>query len=361
MEELTADLNTTEFLTDEELFAEIEYVIFGNLVTREEYLEEVIDRTGMRRRLSRGQRETVWAIREEMVTEMESAKRYSKNYARVKILEALRARPTDARMRDIRYLFLDETQDLAACDLAVLREITGGHMIMAGDADQSIYTVSSPYARAGIDLSGRVRVLRTNFRNTRPIHELGERFRGSLSGAGAPAAGHADYAPAVGDNRPYAFREGPYPELYEDDDPHVLLSLLLRKLRLFLDELEYAPESLCILAPHRKEVDRIATALAEVGVPAAVITEREFRFETEGRVRLSTLHSAKGLDFPVGLLYLPYLHRPKQYDERAGEALVRNLLYVGITRAMENLDVFMTRGDDPVLADLAEAFRSLRA
>lgn len=121
MEELCSDLNTTGFLSDAELCAEVEGFLFANLVSREEYLDEVIERTGMRRRLSAGQRRTVWDIAEEMITEMESARRYSKNYARVKILEYLKTHPDDTAVRDVRYLFLDETQDLAACDLTALR------------------------------------------------------------------------------------------------------------------------------------------------------------------------------------------------------------------------------------------------
>ena len=36
----------------------------------------------------------------------------------------------------------------------------------------------------------------------------------------------------------------------------------------------------------------------------------------------STLHFRKGLDFPVVLLYLPYLHRRGQYDEEQTEMLL---------------------------------------
>lgn len=222
-------------------------------------------------------------------------------------------------------------------------------MIMAGDADQSLYTVASPYARAGLDISGRTRILRTNFRNSRPINAVGEAFRARDS-AHPPSAGE----------RPWAFREGPLPELYEDADAEVLLSLLLRKLRLFLDELGYAAESLCILAPHRTEIARLQAMLSEAGLATAVVPDPDFSFEQEGAVRISTLHSAKGLDFPVVLLYLPYLHRPSQYDDAATERMLRNLLYVGVTRAMENLNVFMNPEADPLLGDLATSLRAVR-
>ena len=87
-----------------------------------------------------------------------------------------------------------------------------------------------------------------------------------------------------------------------------------------------------------------------------MITSREFQFTDSGAVRLSTLHSSKGLDFPVVLLYLPYLQWHESYDRDATEALLRNLIFVGITRAMENLSVFACPTDDRLLHELIASF-----
>ena len=50
-------------------------------------------------------------------------------------------------------------------------------------------------------------------------------------------------------------------------------------------------------------------------------TEEGFSFCSAGRIRVSTLHSSKGLDFPVVLLYLPYLHRRRQSPARSAPTL----------------------------------------
>jgi superfamily I DNA/RNA helicase len=218
-------------------------------------------------------------------------------------------------------------------------------MIMGGDIDQTLYGVTSPYARAGMDLSGSTRVLRTNFRNSCQIHDLASLFRKQ-----APAGTFEDTS------NTYAFREGPVPELYTAESAAGLRTLLLRKLSLFLEDLEYEPENICILAPRNREVDTVAGVLSEAGHSAHPITGEEFRFEEQGAIRLSTLHSSKGLDFPVVFLYLPYLHRRDQYDAEATERLLRNLVFVGLTRAMENLNVFMIPADDPILAEVKAAF-----
>ena len=55
----------------------------------------------------------------------------------------------------------------------------------------------------------------------------------------------------------------------------------------------------------------------------------------------STLHSSRGLDFPVVLPYLPSLPTRGECDEKASESLARNLIYVAISRAMDKLKLFV--------------------
>jgi hypothetical protein len=331
-----AELNDTDFFTNDELSAEIEAYLYGNLITREEYLNEIVPRVGMRRRLARSQREKVWAIRETIDSRMRERGEFSRNFARLVILEALEG-PEAAKLRDVRTVFVDETQDLTAGDLRTLRGLVAGHLVMASDLQQSIYGVSSPYARAGINIKGRTKLLRTNFRNTRQIYEAALRF---LPG---------------GDTETFAFRDGPVPELYTAEKQPELWKLLLRKLKLYLERLEYEPDNVCILVPHKEVLERVLTDLEGEGIAASQVTAPDFEFSASGTVRVSTLHSSKGLDFPVVLLYLPYLNRRRQFDPTATERLLRNLVFVGLTRAMEHLNVFMIPGEDPILADLEAA------
>ena len=70
--------------------------------------------------------------------------------------------------------------------------------------------------------------------------------------------------------------------------------------------------------------------------------DEDFDFETTEGVRLSTMHSAKGLEFPVVFLLLPMVLGTKGIDEEESAARMRNLVYVSMTRAMDNLKVFTT-------------------
>jgi len=348
---LAAKLNSTGFLTDPELAVELEDFLFGGLVSRREYVEDMIPRRGMKQPLTAAQRAVVWEIREKAAAEMEHDGILSRNFSRVKIIEELEARPEDLSLRDLDVALVDESQDLSAADLRALKLMTQRGLILAGDAGQSIYGVSSPYRRAGVDIVGRSRVLRTSFRNTRPIQELADAYR-SLSareddeGVGATA-----------------FRDGPAPELYTAATRGELARLLLRKAALFIDRLGYDPENITVLAPTRTDIATLADLLGHAGYRHANIRDEEFSFTEEKTIRLSTLHSSKGLDFPVVLLYLPVLPPRGELDDRAAAERVRNLVYVAMTRAMDNLNVFTLEGDhegqqEEPLQDLVRAMRA---
>ena len=351
---LAEKLNGTGFFSAQELAIEIEDFIFGNLVTRQEYVEEKIPRRGMRQPLSPAQRAAVWEIRDRMVGEMEHDGLLSKNYARLKLIEHLAAAPEDERLKNLDIAFVDEAQDLCAADLKALKLMTRRGLVLAGDTGQSIYGVGSPYKRAGVDIAGRSRVLHTSFRSTIPIHELTEAYR-RLSGLEDEEAAATT-----------AFREGPIPELYMAPTREELARLLLRKAALFIDRLGYDPENITILAPTKTDLATMGDMLGHAGYRHANIRDDDFSFAQQKIIRLSTLHSSKGLDFAVVLLYLPTLPPRTDYDEKSGEALVRNLLYVAMTRAMDNLNVFTLEGaheaqfEEP-LQDLVHVFARYRA
>ena len=131
---------------------------------------------------------------------------------------------------------------------------------------------------------------------------------------------------------------------------------------MFIDSLGYDPENITILAPTKTDLATIGDSLGHAGYRYANIRDEEFSFKEAATIRLSTLHSSKGLDFAVVLLYLPALPPRVDYEDRAAEVQVRNLLYVAMTRAMDNLNVFTLEGahegqQEEPLQDLVRVFR----
>ncbi len=217
---------------------------------------------------------------------------------------------------------------MTAADLKALKLLASRGLIMAGDTGQSIYGVGSPYRRAGVDISGRTRILHTSFRNTGQIQELAQCYR-RLGGM------EDDEGPAV-----TAFRVGPVPELYTAGDREELAGLLVRKAYLFIEKLGYDPENVTVLAPGKADLELLGGMLQRAGYAWANIRDDAFTFKEQKTVRLSTLHSSKGLDFAVVLLFLPGLPPRGEYSDEEAERLQRNLIYVAMTRAMDNLNVF---------------------
>jgi superfamily I DNA/RNA helicase len=101
--------------------------------------------------------------------------------------------------------------------------------------------------------------------------------------------------------------------------------------------------------------ERIAAALEAAGIPVDWLgrsrAHRKYK-PGEESVKLLTMHSSKGLEFPV--VMIPWLNAmPSAREEPAAEA---KLLYVAMTRAMEHLVVTHHAGS-PFVQRLGEAMR----
>ncbi|MDX9958839.1 MAG: 3'-5' exonuclease [Spirochaetia bacterium] len=343
-------------LEPRELAAEVENFIWANDVGMDEYVTHLMDRKGMRKALPKAARYSAWVAAESIALEMEAAGSYTRNYAALKLVHAAAdgdasdgsasgAANGGAQAPSVDYVFIDEAQDLPAVVLKALKQAARRCVLLAGDADQSIYQPGFSFRRTGIDTGGRTRILRSNFRNTVQIHELAERYRSIDS-----CHDH--------ENAPEAFRDGPVPELFRAQDRKALLELLVLRLRLFIETLGYEAQNIGILVPANDDITFIRERLQPLGIPLVNIREPDFAFDSTGQVRSCTLHSAKGLDFPVVLLFLD---RPpffgSGYDEESVDRMSANLVYVALTRAMDHLNVFaLDKPDCHALENLVRAF-----
>ncbi len=334
--QLCREMNQSDFFDAKQLRVEIEDFLLGYNISETEYIGEMISRKGLKNKLSRNQREIVWALKTSLVEKMTESKTVSKAYSRILL-------STVEQVGEFDHIFIDESQDLYPVELQILKKRSRISLIMAGDSDQSIYGIGSPHKRVQLTTGKTVRLLRTNFRNTMPIHDLAERFR---------KKGDSSYDKIIS---PKAFRDGPVPELYTSCETEELYDLLIEKVKIFVNTIEYDPENICILAPTAKFLGKIGDKLTEAGFSTVNIKDPEFSFKSEGSIRLSPLHSSKGLDLPVVLLFIPILFYNRELEADESGKLVRNLIYVSMTRAMENLNIFAKKEtSDPVVSDLIE-------
>lgn len=314
-------------------------------------------RTGMGSALGEGPRRAVWALAEEVAADLMEHEAVPFQLAWYRLAAAVDAGRGADHVRP--WIFVDECQDLPLTQLKILAGLSL-HLVLAGDSEQMIYSGTSPYAAAGIDLRAhKPRVLKTVFRNSLPIHRLAGLMRGQLPGADADYAGEA--------NRP-----GPLPELVvEASWREIRHELVVRIRELCLrDESPFSPGSVAILVPR---VEKWMTEmLNENGIPFRVLKDEDPVFDDVEHVNICTMHSSKGMDFPAVIVWLSdyagfadYLrvHDRADADSDAFDARLARLLYVAVTRAMDWLGIFI-RPDDglpfrPEVAALVAAHRAM--
>jgi superfamily I DNA/RNA helicase len=242
-------------------------------------------------------------------------------------------------------ILVDEGQDFADdWYRAVLRALdpAANSLFIALDSSQTIYRRRVSWKEIGIQVAGRTRVLRVDYRNTRQILATAYGVIQDLDAAGTAVreTGEEYLVPER------ALREGPMPELGRSRSEQGARQDALDWIRR-LREQGTAPEEILVLCLNRAEITRLETWLEDAGIAAQVLGRRG----EPGAVKLSTVHSAKGLDADAVLLILS-----ARQLERRDEAEARRLLYIAMTRARTNLRI-ASYGRSPLMAQLADAIR----
>lgn len=233
------------------------------------------------------------------------------------------------------YVIVDEAQDLRPTALAVLVELCRqpAGIFLTADACQSIYNRGFRFAdvHPALKLQGRTRILKRNYRSTARIMGLAAAL---LKGSGA-----GDEEVLAQD----AVHDGPAPVLSLRAEWKEQVKALAATLRSWARELRLPLSACGVLVPNRRLGQETARDLGQFGVAARFVEGKDLDLEAPV-VKVMTIHSAKGLEFPIvalpgvdeGVLPRP-LEDAKAQDRDAHLALERRLLFVGMTRAMRRL------------------------
>ena len=322
-----------------DIYDEIVDVLWAFGHTRQSYCVDLVQRVGMEKELDDAMRHRIWEAKEAVEAFIDETKQLPFAYFPIQALKV--ADEHSVTMFD--HLFVDEAQDVTVMTLAALKRFVSGSIILASDGEQAIYQPGFSFAQAGIDVSDHRVILQENYRSTLQIHQLAQRFERRSE-----------------HEQPRALRDGPNPELHRGRDESTLRKMIVDRVLLFVQQLEYEKENVCIMCPSSSCYEELEQALAEAGISSVRINDDRFTFKEEyhGHLRFSTLHSAKGLDIPVVLLYLPFLPKVNEsYDEAINNELTRKLLYVAITRAIDHLNVFtLANPKEEIIKELIAAF-----
>lgn len=335
--DIPADIFANGEFSGEALFTEAQNFIWANCITKAQYVDEVCEREGMKFPLKKSDRLAMWNALEAVEAKLEAQNLWPRNFAAKKIAEKLEAGGAEVNEVMAEYSFVDEAQDLPPVILSVIKKATKRAVFLAGDSDQSIYTKGFNWNRSGIDIQGRTKILKTNFRNTAQIHEYAEKYRSSFT--------HKDST-----TMPDAFRPGPPVEHIVAKNNDDAKNQIVEQVKLLMNALNYAEENICIIANTKEKLKALQELLdKKLGLESNIV-EDYFDFERIGGIRLCTMQNCKGLDFPVVLFLADHRVRGAEeksaYDEETFMMQQFNMVYVALTRAMEMLYVYTIQGSE---------------
>lgn len=217
-------------------------------------------------------------------------------------------------------------------------------LLLLYDDAQSIYSKKSQLdfslSSVGVQARGRTTVLKLNYRNTEEILEFAYRFAARYL---SPDDRDEDHVPLV---EPQSVgRHGPPPvvKLFNNYEGEVCYIVQLFK-RLH-EERELPWSEMCVTYRSNWMGERLHSEFVDAGVPCQWLGDStsKKRFKPgEEQVKLMTMHSSKGLEFPLvavsGVGYMP--------SRDADPVAEAKLLYVAMTRSTEKLLITSHRETD---------------
>ena len=308
-----------------------EVVDAWQLMTWEAY--ETVPRVGRGNPLSAGKREALWrvfgAVREGLGAQGKTSLNQAYAYLADHFAQARNRSP-------FTHFVVDEAQDLSVAQLRLLAAMAGDRpdaLYFAGDLGQRIFRAPFSWSSLGVDVRGRSKTLRINYRTSHQIRSQADRLLD-------PEISDADGNLERRDEAQSVFN-GPPPRVErarsEADEASLVADWIVA---CRADGI--AAHEIAVFVRSERELARARLAVGATDLSACELDQR-LRTKDDC-VTVSTMHLAKGLEFKAVAVMavdediIPDLSRL----ERLGHIedvyqTERHLLYVACTRARDRL------------------------
>jgi superfamily I DNA/RNA helicase/mRNA-degrading endonuclease RelE of RelBE toxin-antitoxin system len=319
-------------LPQEEMLKEYWQVIDSNGIEDEEnYLTTV--RSG-RPRISRQQRRQAWPFFRAFQRELKKQKLLTFEGA----IHQARLAVEKGNFDKYRHVLVDEIQDFSLEALKLIRAISpvdeelSDPLCTVGDGHQRIYRTRIPLGRAGINIRGRSRRLKINYRTSEQIRGYAQAMLegleiDDLDGATVSIAG--DHS---------AFK-GPAPIVKPCASLKDEAEAVVNWVETLLKDHGLASHEICI-TPYKAE---IVTALTDAGIPTFRLKPKELDpGPDEPGIRMGTIQRIKGLEFRAVALACANKDDPMN-NLKYADIISRCERYVAATRAREYLLVTLAK------------------
>lgn len=311
------------------------------LHTWEEYRDA--RRLGRKSRLPEKQRITLWSIFEKVRAKLQAENLLT--YA--DIFTSLAVHFTKSKKLPFDYVVVDEAQDISISQLRFLAALGAGRpnsLFFAGDLGQRIFQQPFSWKALGVDIRGRSRTLRINYRTSHQIRLQADRLLGKEM---MDMDGNKEERRGI-----VSVFNGPKPSIIVCDAQDEENDEVAKWLSDRINE-GTQPHEIGVFVRSDVQLPRASAAVEKLQVPYRILDDR---VETaSGQVSISTMHLAKGMEFRAVCVMacddevVPLQERIETVGDDADLEEVynteRHLLYVACTRARDNL--LITSGDAP--------------
>lgn len=338
------------------LLTEWEQVVDAWQLTNWEAYRDVA-RLGRKTRLPEPQRRVLWSIFERVREELKTRKliTFAELFTTLATVISNNSKPI------FDYAVVDEAQDISPAHLRFFAALGGGRpnaLFFAGDLGQRIFQQPFSWKSLGVDVRGRSRTLRVNYRTSHQIRTQADRLLD-------PVVTDVD---GNGEDRSdtVSVFNGPPPTIRtfknETEEINAAGDWIAEKLTAGV-----MPHEVGVFVRSEAQMDRAQAAATRAKAAFKILDEHvEIR---SGHVSIGTMHLAKGLEFRAVAVMacddeiIPLQKRIEMVGDDADLQEVydteRHLLYVACTRARDYLLVSGVEPASEFLDDFAKGAPSL--
>ena len=318
------------------------------LTTLEQY--QSVERLGRKIRLNAERRQALWAIFAQVWAKLQAAGATTQAGLCHRLVVALEQSPGSP----VDHVIVDECQDLNQGQVRFLAALGRGRanaLFFTGDIGQRIFQQPFSWKSLGIDLRGRTKTLRVNYRTSQQIRKTADRLlESSIVDADGERVDRSKTISAFG---------GPAPTItvFDDQAEEQAAAVAFLKERLSSG---VKPHEMAIMVRDDAQLPRAQAIAQTLGIPAVVLDQRLATLV--GSLNLSTMHLAKGLEYRAVAVIAcddDVIPSPARLaaisdpgDLKEAYELERHLLYVACTRARDHLFVSGVHPASEFLTDL---------
>jgi hypothetical protein len=310
-----------------------------------------VKRLGRKTRLPETRRQVLWSIFDVVRARLstEGAVTRSGMFFRLAEHVATRKRPP------FEFAVIDEAQDVSVAQLKFLAALGADRpnsLFFAGDLGQRIFRQPFSWLSLGVDIRGRARALRVNYRTSHQIRMQADRLLGEEV---SDIDGNTESRRGT-----VSVFNGPPPTIQAFDTRADEIATVGTWLSDRIEE-GMAPHEIGIFVRTEEQLPHARDAATRAGLPFKVLDEHVET--TSGQASLCTMHLAKGLEFRAVAVMacddeiIPLQERIESVADDADLEEVydteRHLLYVACTRARDQLLVTSVSPESEFLDDLS--------